>query len=49
MTMDHKFFIENSSYAAVNILPNNSIYFEGRNVFERQTETDLLYETWNLR
>ena len=43
--MDHKLFAENSSSTAVNTLPNKIIYFEGRKVFEYQTETDLLYET----
>ena len=31
-------------WVSFNTLPNNIIYFEGRKVFEYQTETDLLYE-----
>ena len=45
LTMDHKLFVENSSSAAVNTLPNCIIYFECRKVFGYQTETDLLHET----
>ena len=42
--MDHEFFHENFSSATVNTLPNTTIYFEGHEVFEYQTEKDLLSE-----
>ena len=39
--MDHKLVLENPSSAVVNTMPNHYL-FEGRKVFEYQTETDLL-------
>ena len=45
LTMDLELFVENSSLATVNTLPNTITYFEVRKVFEYQTEADLLYYT----
>ena len=41
--MNHELFVEDFSSDAVNTLSNTIIYFEGRKVFEYQTETYLLY------
>ena len=41
LTMDYKLVFENSSLAAVYTLPNHYL-FEGCQVLEYQTETDLL-------
>ena len=42
MTMDHELVLENSSSAAIYILPNTINLFAGHKIFEYQTETDLL-------
>ena len=42
MIMDQELVLENSSSAAVYTLPNTIIYLKVCEVFEYQTETDLL-------
>ena len=42
--MDHKLILENSSTAAIYILPNTIMYLKAVKYFEYQTEAGLLNE-----